>query len=43
VQVPPGTQTGQQFQDEGKTHGFSSPVADSFFQRVKEFFGKDEG
>jgi molecular chaperone DnaJ len=32
----------QQFQDEGKTHGSSSPEADSFFQRVKEFFGKDE-
>ena len=82
VQVPPGTQTGQQFrlkgkgmsvlrtnargdmyaeivvetpvnlskkqkellqqfQDEGKTHS-SSPEADSFFQRVKEFFGKEE-
>jgi molecular chaperone DnaJ len=33
----------QQFHDEGKTHGSSSPEADSFFQRVKEFFGKDEG
>jgi molecular chaperone DnaJ len=31
----------QQFQDEGKKHGSSSPEADSFFARVKEFFGKD--
>jgi molecular chaperone DnaJ len=83
VQVPPGTQTGQQFrlkgkgmsvlrtnargdmyaeivvetpvnlskkqkellsqfEDEGKKHGTSSPEADSFFRKVKEFFGKDE-
>ena len=32
----------QQFQDEGKKHGSSSPEADSFFQKVKEFFGKEE-
>jgi molecular chaperone DnaJ len=32
----------QQFQDEGKKGGSHSPEADSFFQRVKEFFGKDE-
>jgi molecular chaperone DnaJ len=32
----------QQFHGEGKTHGSSSPEADSFFQRVKEFFGKEE-
>ena len=84
VQVPPGTQTGQQFrlkgkgmsvlrttargdmyaeivvetpvnlskrqkellkefEAEGKKHGSSSPEADSFFHRVKEFFGKEEG
>jgi molecular chaperone DnaJ len=84
VQVPPGTQTGQQFrlkgkgmsvlrtnargdmyaeivvetpvnlskkqkellkefEAEGKKHGSSSPEADSFFRKVKEFFGKDEG
>ena len=83
VQVPPGTQTGQQFrlkgkgmsvlrtnargdmyaeivvetpvnlskkqkdllsqfEDEGKKHGSSSPESDSFFRKVKEFFGKDE-
>jgi molecular chaperone DnaJ len=33
----------KEFQDEGKKHGSSSPEADSFFQRVKEFFGKEEG
>ena len=84
VQVPPGTQTGQQFRlkgkgmsvlrttargdmyaeivvetpvnlskrqkellkefdAEGRKHGSSSPEADSFFHRVKEFFGKEEG
>jgi molecular chaperone DnaJ len=85
VQVPPGTQTGQQFrlkgkgmsvlrttargdmyaeivvetpvnltkrqkellkefEGESKKHGSSfSPEADSFFARVKEFFGKEEG
>jgi len=82
VQVPPGTQTGQQFrlkgkgmsvlrtnargdmyaeivvetpvnlskeqkkllhqfEEEGKKHGSSSPESDSFFRKVKEFFGKD--
>jgi molecular chaperone DnaJ len=33
----------QLFQDEGKKHGSSSPESDSFFARVKEFFGKEEG
>ncbi len=83
VQVPPGTQTGQQFrlkgkgmsvlrthargdmyaeivvetpvnltrkqkdllsqfEEDGKKHGSSSPESDSFFQRVKEFFGREE-
>ena len=27
---------------EGKAHGSSSPEADSFFRKVKEFFGKEE-
>ncbi len=33
----------EQFNAEGKKGGSHSPEADSFFQRVKEFFGKDEG
>lgn len=32
----------EQFNAEGKKGGSHSPEADSFFQRVKEFFGKDE-
>ena len=32
----------QQFEDEGKKHGSSSPEADSFFRKVKEFFAKEE-
>ena len=30
----------QQFQDERKDHDPSSPDANSFFQRVKRFFGR---
>lgn len=33
----------QQFEAEGKKGSSHSPEADSFFARVKEFFGKDEG
>ena len=33
----------KEFEAEGKKHGSSSPEADSFFSRMKEFFGKDEG
>jgi molecular chaperone DnaJ len=34
----------KEFETEGKKHGSSSsPESDSFFQRVKEFFGRDEG
>jgi molecular chaperone DnaJ len=32
----------QQFEDEGKKGSSHSPEADSFFRKVKEFFGKEE-
>jgi molecular chaperone DnaJ len=32
----------EQFEAEGKKGASHSPESDSFFQRVKEFFGKEE-